>query len=332
MTMRHPAARVHVCDVSKPSRDPTGTLDIRRRFQTATDLRWRKFAKALRSVILMQDMLGLGPDVSSAVQIGFSSLPADARLRALQTWVDEMLGRVVLEGDATYLDPMVSKAYNRAIVRAQRLTKSTAVPPGASDAIGVLQHLAMTELQGIMEAVSQQIVRAGSAAIIDHDTQANAFRAMNDVIEKIGVTRSRQMVAMIVVKSHGTGTLDQFVAAGVKRVGVLPETVPGKKKLTGDAKADKPVAPAPARRGTSPSTIGRIARSEKEVEQALSKTERVEVLTAGDDLVCDECEGIAADGPYDIDEARSLIPAHPNCRCSFVPEGSELFGVFTFQE
>jgi hypothetical protein len=319
----------HVCDVAKPTRDPTGTLDIRRRYRTAVDIRWRKFSKALKAVILNQDLLGLGPEVSSTTQISFAALAPEARIRSLQTWADDMLNRIVLEGNAGYLDAMAEKAYNRAVKRAMRLTGTKLVPVGASDAIGTLQHLAMTELQGIIEAVSQQLVRIGTNAILEHNPLQATFRAMNDAIEKVGVVRGRALVELITVKSHGTGTLDQFAAAGVKRVGLLPEMRPGK-KLTADAK--KPVSPAPARRGTSPSTISRIQKAEKKVEQALSKTELVEVLTAGDDLVCPICEDIAADGPYDIDEARSLIPAHPNCRCSFVPEGSELFGVFTFEE
>jgi hypothetical protein len=51
--------------------------------------------------------------------------------------------------------------------------------------------------------------------------------------------------------------------------------------------------------------------------------EEVNIQTAGDDRVCDECDGIAAAGPYTLDEADFLIPAHPNCRCSFVPAGED---------
>jgi hypothetical protein len=64
-----------------------------------------------------------------------------------------------------------------------------------------------------------------------------------------------------------------------------------------------------------------------ELEQALAPepaeeeaaAEEVNVQTAGDDRVCDECDELAADGPYSIDEADDLIPAHPNCRCALVP-------------
>jgi hypothetical protein len=43
------------------------------------------------------------------------------------------------------------------------------------------------------------------------------------------------------------------------------------------------------------------------------------VLTAGDEDVCQQCQDIADEGPYDINEAEALIPAHPWCRCAFVP-------------
>jgi hypothetical protein len=53
----------------------------------------------------------------------------------------------------------------------------------------------------------------------------------------------------------------------------------------------------------------------------------VNVLTAGDDRVCDVCDDIAAEGPYSLDEAQGLIPAHPNCRCVFVPAFDKRFAI-----
>ena len=43
----------------------------------------------------------------------------------------------------------------------------------------------------------------------------------------------------------------------------------------------------------------------------------VEIITAGDDAVCDDCLDLADNNPYSLMEAQSLLPAHPNCRCSF---------------
>lgn len=46
---------------------------------------------------------------------------------------------------------------------------------------------------------------------------------------------------------------------------------------------------------------------------------RAEFQTARDDKVCQICKAIADGGPYTIDTARGIIPAHPNCRCAWVP-------------
>jgi SPP1 gp7 family putative phage head morphogenesis protein len=55
----------------------------------------------------------------------------------------------------------------------------------------------------------------------------------------------------------------------------------------------------------------------------------VEWSTAGDELVCEQCEKASEDEDgniriYTIDEARGKIPLHPNCRCAWVSVVPEL--------
>lgn len=50
----------------------------------------------------------------------------------------------------------------------------------------------------------------------------------------------------------------------------------------------------------------------------------VEWLTADDDSVCEDCLDGAAESPYTIDEARGLIPFHPNCRCAWIINKSDV--------
>jgi SPP1 gp7 family putative phage head morphogenesis protein len=45
---------------------------------------------------------------------------------------------------------------------------------------------------------------------------------------------------------------------------------------------------------------------------------KAEWSTAGDDRVCPECASLEGE-VFDIEEARGLIPKHPNCRCSWIP-------------
>lgn len=45
---------------------------------------------------------------------------------------------------------------------------------------------------------------------------------------------------------------------------------------------------------------------------------QAEFSTAGDDLVCPECEALEGE-VYSVEEARGVIPVHPNCRCTWIP-------------
>ena len=44
-----------------------------------------------------------------------------------------------------------------------------------------------------------------------------------------------------------------------------------------------------------------------------------EVSTAQDGKVCEQCKALADNGPYTLEQARGMIPAHPNCRCAMIP-------------
>ncbi len=47
--------------------------------------------------------------------------------------------------------------------------------------------------------------------------------------------------------------------------------------------------------------------------------EKVEIITVGDSLVCDDCIDLQDNNPYTLEEAMNLLPVHPNCRCSYGP-------------
>jgi hypothetical protein len=316
--MRHPSARRHVADIAATGTlkgDPTGTADMIRAYKARVVVRWNRARAVLKTAVIDQDALGLGPVRTSPLGLAMQGVPDDQKVRGWQLIVDKTLEAVVLEHDSTYLDPMISVAYGRALKRAQKLTGTDHVPPTMANDVAALQQLAMTELQGINEAVSQGLVRLAGFAIVNGDDRKTLWLQMADRIDKIGITRSNALVSALIVKAFTVGTLKQFAAAGVSNVGVLPELVPVIKKRIGDARAKGPGSRSSRTEAPSRSTIGRIRRATKQVESLGT----VEVLTAGDDLVCYICQGIADDGPYKVSTALSLIPAHPECRCAFVP-------------
>jgi len=326
--MRHAKAvqTICACDAKAKTSDPTGTGDIRRRYKSAVEMRWRKMRAQLRMCVVDQDFLGLDGRIQTPLSIAMQAMPQDSKLVAFQNWLDKTLSDVVLETDTAYLDAGIAMAYNRAVARSLRLAKVYNKPPQQQANTHTLQQFALTEMQGICEAVSQQIVRTAANGILDAVRPVEVFNAAAAVIDKIGITRSRALIETIIVKAHNTGSLDTFEANGVNKVSPVPESLPGLKRdaaFVRDAKRKTGAGSKSSRTKTpSKSTIARIRREQRELERRLSE---VEILTAGDNEVCPVCEAIAENGPYSINTARSLIPAHPNCRCAWVPADDDRF-------
>lgn len=56
----------------------------------------------------------------------------------------------------------------------------------------------------------------------------------------------------------------------------------------------------------------------REGERFFNQGEKVKIVTMQDEAVCKQCQA-AAEGTYAVEEARSMIPIHPNCRCHIEP-------------
>lgn len=67
--------------------------------------------------------------------------------------------------------------------------------------------------------------------------------------------------------------------------------------------------------------VARVVAGVPIIPQRLKRigAEYLNVLTAGDDRVCIICETLSEEGPYSLEEAQGLLPAHIDCRCAWVP-------------
>jgi hypothetical protein len=381
MLLPHSQRKAFYCqDVGPKPRDPTGTEDLRKRYRAMATLRWQGLRRLARDAIVGQDMLGLNKSamgmaalfVGQALGLGGTT---DTKIKSFQLWFDNALAQVILERGGGWLQPMTVTSYDRGVKTAQSMVRNDIVPADRSDKIAGLQSLAYAELQGIVEAVSQRAVREVSFGVLNGRKPIQVFRAIADAVDKVGVTRTRAMIDMMIVKNYNQGTLDQFKASKVTQVALLPPkprrtrdanpyhdpvsgefTGPGAvlnvaadpheehllqlSYLTRAAEARARITQQVAQKGEAfahPFTAHEQYKASMLLKQyrkqdARKRTvvveeepELVEVLTAGDDDVCPECEGISEDGPYDIDDAYDLIPAHPHCRCAFVPFGDRRF-------
>lgn len=283
-------------------------------------VRWRRVRVMVRQAVVEQNILGLGRGAVSSMtrSASVSGVPV---VQMFQRWIDNVLQSMVLENDDTLARSYIQGGYDAGARHGRSELEQSVALDRSVDRVGTLSALAFTELQGIVEAVSQQAVRVVASSILTSASASKVAKKIQAVIDSVGVTRSTAMVELLIVKAFAEGTLDVYEAAGVTQVGLLPESVPARRKrATGDsaiedARKTGPGSRSSRRRTPSSRTIGRI----EGLEKSLGRLNRVNVETAEDDRVCPVCEDISENGPYTINRARALIPAHPRCRCVFVP-------------
>lgn len=301
--------RIH--DARAPSRDPTGTARLRRRFKSEFDRRWRRVKNLVRQAVVDQNLFGLVGPNSMATLSG-------SDVQSFGTWLSSIAEQLVL-GDGQWAADNVRAAYNQGMARAMKMAQAQPGEIYASH-MEALANLTIAEIQGVVDATVQQATRVFTAALISKQSPNTVARLVADRIDKIGVNRSRIVVDVSVVQAHAEATLDTFKMAGVRQVGTIPEAFHSHDHLITDAYLTGPGSRSrKTEGGPSRSTINRI----RKVQRRLESLGRVNVATAGDDKVCSICEDIEQAGPYSIDEARGLIPAHGRCRCAFVPVDEE---------
>ena len=289
--------------------DPTGTLSLQKKFQKELRMRWDAVRKQVPDAVLR----------NSDVHATINSIIGDP-VKSFQSWIDEAMRQLVMGINGSWTLPYVRGAGDIGTQRAKTLVAAAQSPPvnppAYVDRVPVMQSLAISELQGIMDAVSQQAVREFTTGLMIVRAPNKTAKAIQNIIDTTGKRRSDMLANFMCVRTFGTATLDHYRANGVNSVGTVPERIVSPSPIR-DAKAKSGSRGGPLR------GPGLVRLRDK--KQAPDDEDLVEVLTAGDNDVCEECQDISDEGPYDLDEAESLIPAHPNCRCAFVPWDDERF-------
>ncbi len=124
-------------------------------------------------------------------------------------------------------------------------------------------------------------------------------------INRIGDEMVKEVVTEV---ASETGMTETVILRALKITKSTPETMMYR------INADAALINAPATRPMK----GKRTFAKKS-DNYFNKDELVKVVTMDDDDVCKICDRIQKGGPYKIDRARDLIPAHPHCRCLLQP-------------
>jgi len=299
--------------------DPTRTLTLRNAFVRAVRKRFKELSAMVYKTIVTDDCFGLQvgaysnlnspgrqafnfPRTSQKVEAFMQWLRRQEDLGLLQVGQFERIGESV-EGAWTNL--YIMDSYKRGVQRARAEMKKAGydVPtveasggitaimgtPFHIDRVGLLFTRAFEELRGItaqMDTVISQVLGQG---MVDGDGALYLARKLVSVIDGAGAGKLGLDISYI----NRFGTEVKYYMPARQRAEIMARTE--------------------VIRAHHAANIQEYMNW-----RVLGVTVIAELVTAGDERVCDQCAGYHGNR-YTLEEAQYMIPVHPQCRCVVIP-------------
>ena len=194
--------------------DPTGTARLRRAFQAEGNRRLGQ-VRSLTHIMLIEHDLMQARDEPWA-----QLFPQPGhRLSVFAEWFARTVDTQLLS--MSWWEKYLQRAYDSGLVAGGELVGP---PPGHHQPLPVVySELARRELAGIAAALVQQVSRQAGGAALTRQKPQLMYRQVLTAIRKVGMVRLQMFVNYMTVRLHNAARLEQFRAAGVTQVGIVPE-------------------------------------------------------------------------------------------------------------
>lgn len=260
--------------------DPTQTTTVRRRYAQALRAGYQQINALIREFVENRDFLRLDPDpglTAARPPPSFEFTTDDQKVEGFRDWLMEAQREDVLA--------VIERGENRYVRQAYET--------GVRSANADIRQAGFGDPSGEVVATVRQPVHERTLQLL----YTRNFNELEGLTDEIGREVARELTQAL---GEGTGPRE----AG-RRIRDILGTV-----------EDGTPHGAQARATMIARTETLRARHMAAAEQfERFGVERVEPLLSP--TACEVCVGIAADAPYPVSEMRSLLPAHPNCRCSW---------------
>lgn len=275
--------------------DPTRTTMIRQKFIAEIQRRFRKLRNAVWEFMVELDALGMQakkPFVIMVQKREFQFLTDDRKLQAFNTWFKEQLDAGVFslpDEGAGWRGPWTGKYVESAYRR------------GLMNAFDSSKQGELFEQGGIGDQGRDAFIRT-------------AFQ-QPEKVSKVRLLGTRTFEQLKGVGAEMASQMNQILAQGM---------VDGKGAIAIANEMDEKI------QGITKKRALMIARTEIINAHAEGQLDGFEELgvdelgvlaewsTAGDERVCPRCAELEGQ-TFEIEEARGMIPLHPNCRCAWLP-------------
>lgn len=261
--------------------DPTRTAALRRQYEAQFIKRLRRVIKSMRAQVATRNEL----DIAANKKYSFST--DQEKVHAFTAWFE--------------------RAINKALF-------GNSLDKDFDSAIGTFWGNSFANIayrRGMLRAI-RDLKRAGAKVAPEYLTNALKRGFHGDTLKKLYTRQFDDLRNITREMSKQVGeTLAEGLASGLDPFGLADKLVDRVEKI----------GITRARLLARTEVISTYAEAELNVldEAGVQGVElEPELMTAGDERVCDQCEA-AARQSYTVEGARGVIPLHPNCRCAWAP-------------
>jgi len=221
---------------------------IHKQYIAEMNRRYRRLKALITESIVTNDCFRISnkPSVFStfaAAALPFKFTTNPEKVNAFMEWlrmaqdgeileVTERIGRRVV-AHSEWQNVYVRRSYEKGIVFAQRKLREQGIDvpeeelraifnrPIHADSLGMMYTRNFTELQGINEAMDQQISRELIDGLSQGKNPREIARLINKRVDKIGMVRARTLARTEVNRTQNEASLNRYTDYGVKEVELM---------------------------------------------------------------------------------------------------------------
>lgn len=269
-------------------RDPTNTLMIRRQFEKDVNRRFNELKRLIKESLVQNDALGLKVNAEAAGERAFAFARSSQKVEQFMAWLRTAQNELLLQ---------VTTGTSRGVV-GNRLWANvyieSAYQKGLASAASKLEGMGVSVSTNWINNAWFRPIHADSLGLIF----TRVFSDLRGITEAMDAQISRVLTQGL-AEGRSSDSIARDLASRVDSIGKTRARMLARTEVVN---------------AVSESTLN--SYEEAEIEGVLLEAE---FSTSGDEAVCEKCEALAKAGPYTLAQARGLIPAHPNCRCAWIP-------------
>lgn len=271
-------------------RDPTQTTALRQRFEGEAYRRFRRLKGRIREEIISKDGFGLTTNRGR-----FEFERDEEKVSAFMEWLRQaQRDEILTVSEGAPLNQAARQAWTRTYIE-------TAYRRGIAQAARNMRQRGVTVDDRWIDAAFNRPIHADRVGL----AYTRAFQELRGITEAMDQQISRTLAQGI---AEGLNPRDiarnlnnRVDKVGITRARVLART----ETINAHAEA----------------TLNSYEEAGIEGVDVVA-----EFSTAGDAQVCPECESLEGT-VRPIEEARGVIPVHPNCRCAWIPDVEDGTGI-----